>query len=78
MRLRFSGRSEIDLEEIGDYVANDSPRNAANFIVKLRDACQRIGRMPKGYRLRLSWARACVPRRSEAAPSSLSSSETRF
>jgi toxin ParE1/3/4 len=52
MRLRFSRRSEIDLEEIGDYVANDSPRNAANFVAKLRDACQRIGRMPAGYRLR--------------------------
>lgn len=52
MRVRFSKRSEIDLEEIGDYVANDSPRNAANFVVKLRDACQRIGRMPTGYRLR--------------------------
>lgn len=52
MRVRLSKCSEIDLEEIGDYIAIDSPMNAAHFIGELREACQKIGRMPTGYRPR--------------------------
>lgn len=52
MRARLSKRSEIDLEEIGDYIAIDSPMNAVRFIGELREACLKIGRMPTGYRQR--------------------------
>lgn len=52
MRVRLSKRSEIDLEEIGDYIAIDSPMNAVRFVLELREACQKIGRMPSGYRPR--------------------------
>jgi toxin ParE1/3/4 len=52
MRVRLSKRSELDLEEIGDYIAVDSPMNAVRFLRELRDACNRIGHMPTGYRAR--------------------------
>jgi len=52
MLVRLSKRSEKDLEEVGDYIAIDSPMNAVRFIGELREACQRIGRMPAAYRER--------------------------
>lgn len=39
MKVRFSARSEIDLQEIGDYIAQ-------------RKACNQIGLMPTAYRER--------------------------
>jgi toxin ParE1/3/4 len=52
MRVRFSAQSEIDLLEIADFIALDSPARALSFVRELRAACRRIGRMPAGYRLR--------------------------
>lgn len=52
MKVRLSARSEIDLLEIGDYIAQDSPLRAVAFIRTLRKACDKIGRMPTGYRER--------------------------
>lgn len=52
MKVRFSAKAEIDLIEIADYIALDSPARALAFVRELRGACQRIGRMPTGYRLR--------------------------
>ncbi|MFZ2988346.1 type II toxin-antitoxin system RelE/ParE family toxin [Ideonella sp.] len=52
MKVRLSKRSEVDLEEIGDYIAMDSPMNAVRFIDELRVACQKIGHMPTGYQPR--------------------------
>jgi toxin ParE1/3/4 len=52
MKVRLSKRCEVDLEEIGDYIAADSPLNAVRFLRELRDACNRTGVMPTGYRAR--------------------------
>ena len=52
MRVRLSKRSETDLEEIGDYIALDSPMNAVRFLGELREGCLKIGQMPAAYRQR--------------------------
>jgi plasmid stabilization system protein ParE len=31
MRFRFSHRAETDIEEIGDYIAEDNPERAVTF-----------------------------------------------
>lgn len=52
MRVRFSRRSEDDLEEIADYIALDSPMNAVRFIRRIRTCCKRLSRFPGGNRPR--------------------------
>ena len=52
MKVRFSAQAEIDLIEIADYIALDSNAHALAFVRELRLCCERIGRMPMGYRLR--------------------------
>ena len=47
--VTFSPLSRQDLIDIGDYIAKDSRANAARFVTKLRDQCNRIGRAPLGY-----------------------------
>jgi toxin ParE1/3/4 len=37
MQLVFSGGAEHDLEEIGDYIAQDNPSRAVTFIREMRD-----------------------------------------
>lgn len=52
MRVLLSDRSQLDLSEIGDYIATDSPMRAVTFVRELQAACTKIGRMPTAYRLR--------------------------
>ena len=52
MKVRLSARSKADLEEIGEYIAIDSPMGAVAFVRKLRAACAKIGNMPSAYRAR--------------------------
>ena len=52
MRVVLSALAELDLIEIGDWIARDSPANAVRFVRLLRLAINRIARMPTGYRLR--------------------------
>jgi len=47
--VTFSPRSRLDLLDIGDFIAKDSPANARRFVSKLIDQCKRIGRAPLGY-----------------------------
>ena len=49
MRAYFTPRAEIDLEEIGDYIALDNPKRALTFIQEIRQHCERIGDRPMGY-----------------------------
>ena len=49
MRLEFSPLAEADIEAIGDYIAQDSPRNASRFIDGLRVQCQKITLAPMAY-----------------------------
>jgi len=52
MRVEFQPRAERDLEEIGDYIAKDSPRRAVNFLQELRSQCRKILVAPRAYRPR--------------------------
>ncbi|MFZ5864681.1 MAG: type II toxin-antitoxin system RelE/ParE family toxin [Thermodesulfobacteriota bacterium] len=45
-RLRFSPTASRDLDQIFDHIANDNPSAAQRFIQKLKQACERIARLP--------------------------------
>ena len=49
MRVVLSNQAEIDLEEIGDYIAADNPVRALSFVRELRDHFQRIAKAPLAY-----------------------------
>jgi toxin ParE1/3/4 len=52
MRVEFSLSASHDLESIGDFIAQDSPHRAKNFVRKLRDQCNNIAKTPLAFRLR--------------------------
>jgi toxin ParE1/3/4 len=52
MRLRLSPCVPGDLEEIAEYIAQDSPRHAARLIRLLRARMKEIAKQPEIYRLR--------------------------
>lgn len=49
MRAEFSPLAEADLQEIGDYIAQDNPRRAESFVDALIDQAEKITQMPTGY-----------------------------
>lgn len=49
MRVAYSSRARTDLEEIGDYIALDSPQAAENVIEALRERCDDLGSMPTKF-----------------------------
>lgn len=49
MRLHFTPQAEIDLEEIGDYIALDNPARAVTFIQEVRQHCEQIADGPMRY-----------------------------
>lgn len=52
MRLRFSPFVKHDLAEIAEYISQDSPRHAANWIRVLRSRFTEIAKQPLLFRLR--------------------------
>jgi len=52
MQLVFLPQAELDLEAIGDYIAQDNPRRANSFVRQLREQCRKITEAPKAYRSR--------------------------
>jgi len=52
MRLRLSPCVPGDLEEIAEYIAQDSPRHATRMLRLLHARMNEIARNPKIYRLR--------------------------
>jgi plasmid stabilization system protein ParE len=52
MRLRLSPHVPSDLEEIAEYIAQDSPSQAARVIRLLRNRMKEIAKQPTLYRLR--------------------------
>ena len=52
MRLLITQLAEQDLEEIGDYIANDNPTRAGSFLIELLEQCRRICSSPSAYRRR--------------------------
>lgn len=49
MSAYFTPQAEIDLEEIGDYIALDNPRRAVTFIQEIRRHCEKIADAPMSY-----------------------------
>ena len=52
MRVEFSAFVEGDLVAIADYIAEDNPKRAVEFLREIRDEIRRIGKNPLIYRLR--------------------------
>lgn len=50
MGVLFTPLADTDLEEIGDYIAQDNPACALTFIQEIRAQCQKIGKSPLAYR----------------------------
>jgi toxin ParE1/3/4 len=48
-QVRFTVQAELDLEEIGDYIAADNPSLALAFVQSIREHCERIANAPLGY-----------------------------
>jgi len=46
MQCLFSPLAELDLEDVGDYIARDNPSRAVSFIREIREQCAKITAMP--------------------------------
>ncbi len=44
MGVLFTPLADTDLEEIGDYIAQDNPARALAFIQEIRAQCLKIGK----------------------------------
>lgn len=51
MQVVLTDEAVRDLEEIGDYIARDSPVRARTFVSELLAAALRIGDTPQGFLL---------------------------
>jgi toxin ParE1/3/4 len=51
VKVVLSRNAERDLENIGDWIANNNPDRALSFVAELLEACLSIGRTPRGYPL---------------------------
>jgi toxin ParE1/3/4 len=63
MEIVVSPDAETDLEEIGDYIAQDNPERAATFIEEIYARFETISRTPRAYAERPEidpGVRACV------------------
>jgi len=49
MHVVITAEAETDLEDIFDYIAQDSPRLAGEFVRQLREKALRIGTAPRSY-----------------------------
>ena len=49
MKVLFAETAEADLEIIGDWIAEDDPHRAANFLMRLRDRCHSLSSRPKRF-----------------------------
>jgi toxin ParE1/3/4 len=52
MQLLITPLAAYDLEEIGDYIAQENPLRAGSFVAELRAQCEKICLNPAGYRRR--------------------------
>jgi plasmid stabilization system protein ParE len=49
VKVVFSNNAERDLEDIGDWIAQDNADRAVSFVVELREACRAVGSRPRAY-----------------------------
>lgn len=51
MIVHLTAEAESDLEQIGDYIAQDNPKRALSFVLALRDKCLSLADAPYGFPL---------------------------
>lgn len=51
MKVVLTAEALYDLEQIGDYIAKDSPVRARTFVAELAAAARKIGEIPNGFPL---------------------------
>jgi len=54
-RLVLSPRAQLDLEEIGDYIARDNPARALSFLDELKAHCERVVKCLRPIRREMIW-----------------------
>jgi toxin ParE1/3/4 len=52
LKLAFSPRAALDLEEIGDYIALDNPSRAVSFMREIKQHCRSLARRPAAFPVR--------------------------
>ncbi len=55
MRLCFSRQAEIDIETLGDFIAQDNPARAVTYIKELRTKCRSLLNFPDAYPIRAAY-----------------------
>ena len=48
-KTEFSPEADADLEEIGDFIAQDNPVRALSFVVELRRRCADLADFPEAH-----------------------------
>lgn len=51
MRVDVSDAAESDLDDIGDWIAADSPQRAVTFTQEIRARCGKLGDMSQAFPL---------------------------
>jgi toxin ParE1/3/4 len=49
VKVRFNDPAVVDLEEIGDWIAQENPSRAASFIAELRKSAAALSTHPRRY-----------------------------
>jgi len=47
LRLIFSPQAADDLQDVRDYIARDKPRAARDFVLAIRERCQKLAQFPE-------------------------------
>jgi plasmid stabilization system protein ParE len=55
MHVRLSHAAERELEEIGNFIANDNPLRAASFVQELVERCYGLADHSKRYSVVTTW-----------------------
>lgn len=63
MIVHLTAEAESDLEQIGDYMAQDNPKRALSFVLELRDKCLSLAETPWGFPLAPRYERYGIRRR---------------
>ncbi len=46
MKVRYSPRALVQLEEIRDYIAQHNPRAAGEVVARIEELCEKLGEFP--------------------------------
>ncbi len=63
MIVVITDAAERDLEQIGDYIAQDSPNRAETFIREFRECCEQLAELPSRHALVPRYEKTGVRRR---------------